>query len=412
MTILVTVFEQTAHSSGLARVVVKDIDGGADYFARWSNSFPTDPHFFPIAVWAENLEGTHSADKYKALGVNTFTNIWNGPTADQLAQLQAHGMYAIGGLDSQENNVAGHMYGDELDIFAAPCASYPPWLSPHCRNKSPLFGSPYTAPESVLAMSNAIRAKDPTRPVYMQYAKTLAVDGWGFWYLNDNDKRTYALAADILSFDYYVITDPWKPGKVWDIYDSTRLNRRYAGESKPVWPFIELSRIFEQSHIGATPAQVNAEVWNAIIGGARGIQYFNHNFFCQVIPGEAGAQGCTEHLLTSPEYAVMTQMVKSINEKILDLAPIINAPFAENYVSTNHGPNMSTMVKRFNGLNYVFAIPHAAGSRKVVFRLADALSGSVEVLYENRTLILQNGQFTDDFADENTAHFYKVSFLN
>ena len=50
--------------------------------------------------------------------------------------------------------------------------------------------------------------------------------------------------------------------------------QEWSGYVKPVWNVIETTRI--NSPQGPTPAQVEAEVWMALIHGSRGIVYFAH----------------------------------------------------------------------------------------------------------------------------------------
>lgn len=61
-------------------------------YARWKNGPPKDPSFFPLAVW---LQDPSNAEKYKALGINTYVALWEGPTDQQLAALKKSGMFVI-----------------------------------------------------------------------------------------------------------------------------------------------------------------------------------------------------------------------------------------------------------------------------------------------------------------------------
>src|SRR5262249_12595813 len=45
------------------------------------NGFPKDPSFFPIGVW---LQSPTRAMSYKAIGINTYVGLWDGPTENQL----------------------------------------------------------------------------------------------------------------------------------------------------------------------------------------------------------------------------------------------------------------------------------------------------------------------------------------
>jgi hypothetical protein len=44
-------------------------DAPASPYAKWTHGFPTDPNFFPLAVWLQSSR--HAADYAKA-GINTY----------------------------------------------------------------------------------------------------------------------------------------------------------------------------------------------------------------------------------------------------------------------------------------------------------------------------------------------------
>ena len=82
------------------------------------NGFPTDAGFFPIGVW---LQSPAHAANYKAIGVNTFVGLHEGPTEQQLAALAQQNMFAIAaqndvGLKSVNRHIIkAWMQGDEPD---------------------------------------------------------------------------------------------------------------------------------------------------------------------------------------------------------------------------------------------------------------------------------------------------------
>ena len=54
-------------------LALRAVDGGPAYYGKWANSLPTDPSFFPIAVYQETLTDTApDAAKYKSIGVNGY----------------------------------------------------------------------------------------------------------------------------------------------------------------------------------------------------------------------------------------------------------------------------------------------------------------------------------------------------
>src|SRR5262249_37376157 len=60
--------------------------GGATYYAKFLHGPPSDPSFFPIAVW---LQSPDRAKDYAAIGINTYVGLYKGPTEDMLTTLAA-----------------------------------------------------------------------------------------------------------------------------------------------------------------------------------------------------------------------------------------------------------------------------------------------------------------------------------
>jgi hypothetical protein len=379
------------------------IDGGADYFARWSNSFPTDPGFFPIGVWNETLAELSWIPQYRDLGINTFVGLYNGVTTPMLEAIRAAGMYVVGGAVGPASDpgsvIAARTFADEPDGRYICDEPQPSWLAQRCAG---VRGS-HTFASSVAAMSDEVARRDPTRPVFNQYTKPVALPGYRSPH-SASDLRVFARAGDITSFDYYPISDPWNPGEVWDLYDATRQVRSLANRSQPVWVFIETSYIFPETwgqRRSPTPAQVQAEVWQAIIGGARGIEYFNHNFYEQ-----DHRQPPTQHLLIEPAYATMAQAVREVNQRVRRLAPVINAPFAEGFVVANGTVNV--MTKYHRGSLYIFAATAQHGDQQVTFTVRGVDTATAVVLDERRNLRVSNGRFVDTFRGGTGVHVYRI----
>ena len=378
------------------------IDGGADYFSQWENSFPTEPSFFPIGVWNETLAELSWVRQYRDLGINTFVGLYNGATTAMLDEIRSQGMYAILGASGPSTDpgsvMAARHFADEPDGIYV-CSWVESFLQPLCTG---VVGQ-YTDATAVAAMSDEVQRRDPTRPVFNQYTKPVALP-W-YWSPHDrNDLEIYATAGDITSFDYYPVSDPWTPGEVWDLYTATRHVRELADYSRPVWVFIETSYIFPETwgnRQSPTPQQIQAEVWQAIIGGARGIEYFNHNFYEQ-----DPSQPPTQHLLIEPAYAEVASAVKQVNERVNRLAPVINAPFARGAVVSDPGVNV--MAKFHDGALYVFAAIAQDDSASIGFELTGVQQGTVEVLDEGRTLELVDGRFSDDFVGGTGVHVYRI----
>src|SRR5262245_56811018 len=66
--------------------------GGAAYYARWSHGPPSDNSFLPISVW---LQTPSNATRYRQVGINFFTGLYQGPTESQLSTLASASMPTI-----------------------------------------------------------------------------------------------------------------------------------------------------------------------------------------------------------------------------------------------------------------------------------------------------------------------------
>jgi hypothetical protein len=45
---------------------------------------PRTPDSFPLAVW---LQASNNAERYPAIGINTYVGLWRGPSEEQLDAL-------------------------------------------------------------------------------------------------------------------------------------------------------------------------------------------------------------------------------------------------------------------------------------------------------------------------------------
>ena len=172
-------------------------------------------------------------------------------------------------------------------------------------------------------------------------------------------------------------------------------------DALPIWNFVEvgwpLTETEAQGARAIQPAEITAAVWHSIIAGARGIIYFNHSF---------GGPNTTQHCLREPEYAAVRAAVRRTNQLIAQLAPELNAPFADGFVSAS--PSVRTMAKFHESKYYVFAGSKENVASKPTFSLSGIDIGEATVIGENRTISISNGRFSDSFGDGNAIHIYRI----
>ncbi len=368
-------------------------EGGSSYYSRWKKGPSSDPGYFPIAVWLQNPS---NADAYRAIGINTFVGLWEGPTEEQLGLLAAGEMpvlcsqNATGLASSRGSMIKGWTHGDEPD---------------NAQPDGTGGWGPPVATSIIISGYQSIAAADSTRPVFLNLGQGVAWDGWygrGIRTNHPEDYAEYIKGADIVSFDFYPVNtqDAAVKGKLWLVaYGVDRL-REWSNYKKPVWNWIECTD-FNGSGRKPTPSEVKAEVWMSIIHGSMGIGYFTHIFSPAFI--EAG-------LLSE---AQMASAVATINDQITSLAPVLNTRSVTNGVtvaSSNADVPVDMMLKRYNGETYLFAVSMRPGITTAKFTLRSfPENAEAEVIGENRIKIISNGIMRDSFTDY-SVHLYRISF--
>jgi len=368
-------------------------------YARWKHGPPTDPSWFPIAVW---LQDPRNAKRYQEAGINLYVGLWKGPTEEQLALLREAGMPVIcaqndvGLAHLDDPIIVGWMHGDEPDnaqVIGRDDAG-------HLR-----YGSCMPPGEIIERYRHMVTA-DPDRPVLLNLGQGVANDSWrgrGSG-AHPDDYYTYVKGCDIVSFDVYPVAGLNRPDLLWYVAKGiARLrlwvewNRSVAGP-KIIWNCIETTRISNEKH-KPTPLQVRAEVWMSLIHGSQGIIYFVHQF---------KPTFCEEALLEDPE---MLAAVTTINRQIHELAPVLNSPTLHDAVtvrSSNFDVPIAAMVKRYEGMIYLFAVAMADSPTTGSFNLSGVSSeATAEVLWEDRFLHLHGGCFEDGF-DGYGVHIYRI----
>lgn len=293
-----------------------------------------------LAVW---LQSPSNAPRFKDIGINLYVGLWQGPTEEQLAALKAAGMPVIcdqneiGLRHKDDPTILAWMHGDEPDNAQS---------LPDGRG----YGPPIP-PEKISEDYLLLRKKDPRRPVFLNLGQAVAWDAWygrGERTNHPEDYPNYAKGCDIASFDIYPACHDHADvaGKLWYVAYGVRRLRAWVQDKKPVWACIETTRISNLER-KASPAQVRAEVWMALISGARGILYFSHQFKPEFI--EAG-------LLADP---AMAEELSRTNFEITKLAEVLASPTIASGGEVGPGKPESGvlwMKKRSGAKTYLFAV--------------------------------------------------------
>lgn len=377
-------------------------EGGPSYYAKWPKGPSTDPNVFPIAVW---LQQPKNLEAFRGVGINLFIGLWEGPTEEQLATLATGNMPVF----CDQNQVG--LTGANAGVIRS-------WAHQDEPDNAQNGTQDPVPTGDIITGYEAMVAQDATRPVYLNLGQGVATDLWfgrGNRTGHPEDYAEYAKGADIVSFDVYpmnVFPYTGDPNATWfkDYYDAVAQNlwyvaegvkrlREWTGNAKPVWTWLESTNIEGNSQYALTPVHVKAEVWMALVHGARGIGYFSHQF------SPFSETGLLDD-------AQMAAGVKAINAQVAELAPVLNTQTVKNGVTTsssNAAVPVSAMVKRAGGYTYVFAVGMRPGDTTATFTLRGfAGDATVEVLGESRTAPAKDGVFEDGFAGH-AVHLYKVA---
>ncbi len=355
--------------------------------ARCANGLPDDGSFFPIAVW---LQSPTHATEYRAIGVNLYLGLDNGPTEEQLAVLSANGMFVIAnqnqvGLTSKNRGVIkGWLYErDEPD------------------NAQPIGGGRYgpCVPAAEVAQRvREIKSRDPTRPVMVGFGQAVADPHWVGRGSCTGDMGYYEIArqgADIVGFDIYPVgsDSPEVKGKLEYVAHGVDFLREKAPAGQAVWNAIETTAL-DPAH-PVRPDQVRSEVWMSIIHGSAGIVYFVHEF--KPIFGENA-------IFRHPD---VVDGVRATNKLIENLAPVLNSKTVDGRVATTSAEPISTMVKEYGSAIYLFAVVMNQRPTDARFKLGGVRDGVAEVLGEYRRVPVLNGVIEDHFVGYG-VHIYKM----
>jgi len=254
-----------------------------------------------------------------------------------------------------------------------------------------------TTPSELFDRDDAVKALDPTRV-------TTQADG-------------VRAASPVSNYEDYVLcTDNFLP----EIYP-VRLDGEGSGDQcvaqticdmkrcwtdiaqanaapRSVWPIIQYFQGWGWKRF-PTWDELNAMSWASIIHGANGITWYTYGGTV-----EPEKKKFNYGVTTSPErWANISRLAT----RIRDLSPVLlertgAQPAAPKVLS---GPakdplendSISFLLKVHDGKSYLFTVNSSSEPVKAAFPLPN-VKGNAEVLFEDRSVSVENGELTDDFA--------------
>jgi hypothetical protein len=189
----------------------------------------------------------------------------------------------------------------------------------------------------------------------------------------------YARLADIAGFDLYPLghcsTD------LGAVYDAQVAFQRLAG-AMPTFQWIETGPI-KPTYCGGfqmQPAELRAEVWLAVAGGARGIGYFTHTW--------------------SPEHASfdvsanLQHELARVNSLLAAVKPALVGTTVPSAVDTTA---VKVIARRSGGSLYVIAVNASRSPINAKIHVPGLATRAVSVFGERRTVAAGDARFSDAF---------------
>jgi hypothetical protein len=445
-----------SNSNSPSAVTLREIDGGPAYFSRINrNSAWMDDHIL-LGAWLEQPANATEVGYDRATGDNIYWSLagtgsvcGGAPCVASYQTIRKGGMHVSAPSEAADSGSESVAYEgtDEPDMNFGP--GWDSWnrAADSCVPAGGKCG--YT-------VAHFFYAGKPASLGSLDYPAdgTVKQQGYGkgvlFWETS-KQAAEFLKFSDILSADSYWMTDsslglpseggcaffPDNPvicdngsGKGLTraqrqlpanyAYNVTELEKLQArnGSSKPIVVDIETGCPFVNSDSCTTPDAMTAAAWHALIAGARGIIWFQHNFggpcidFRTIIDGSNPAShpyNCQQ----SPNVTLhqMVTVLTQFNSRVNCLNIVLLSPFADGYVHS--GNDVSYMAKHSDGKFYIFAASGKPGvpppsNQKVTFSIARAHNCRVTVLYEHRSIPVVNGKFSDLFKGIDSVHIYRV----
>jgi hypothetical protein len=336
----------------------------------------TGPPEFLIGVWGQP---SNYAWKWKQRGVNTMVaaELMGGriPMSKWDEEVTANGLYMIRQPsskpenDSKYSNLLAWMAPDEPDVH-------------------------HTDPEDTQKAYDRLKRINPDIPVFMNFS-----GGHVVGYQERNWKHPYpewVASADWISNDIYPVAGwnlPNRLGLVGEAVDRLRA----VDPAKPQFAFIETSDQglpWNLNAPGPTRDQFRAEIWNAVIHGARGIVFFPDQFKPKF-----------EYDKTPPE---VIEEMKLQADRLKAMSGALLAKLDPKGYEIEVPDGMEATVRVHKGKTYLIVLNFKSKFKgEVRIKVGGVPDGRAEVHGEGRSVEIKGGEIVDDFEGY-TPHVYVV----
>lgn len=230
------------------------------------------------------------------------------------------------------------------------------------------------------------------------------------------DLRPYCAACDITGLDIYPVSYP--PGKnsllttnkeLSMVGDYTKMMMDVSQGKMPVWMVLQIawSGVVKTNATLRFPTffEERFMVYQAIINGARGLNFFGGNLEAAMSP-EDRALGWNWHF--------WNRVLKPVVEEVgthSPLAPALVAPDSKLPIQQNQGGTIEFCVREVGSDIYVLACKREGATVQAEFSGLPPVQPDAELMYESPRMVhVKDGKFTDWFGpfEVHVYHFHRL----
>jgi hypothetical protein len=310
---------------------------GPSYYTKFANGPSTSTSYFPIGTYEMDITNSVNASRMNGMGINFIDQEYSGGCIAELdasfangtrEQVNPEGSGCPAGASGTFSNPLGDFAGDThtgsvfgYALFDEPNGGTGPYSMQTCTTlgTAPIVSNPSQDTCAVAAINdeNTLHTADPTRTIWGNFTKdvfpwneypasswstancgsgTLAAQTghagsvtWSGCFEKHNSMVVSGL--DLMSADIYPWADPYEASNTnmdsgcnnnsghcgaWvDGFAVDRIKALRPGT--PPWMFLGMTRSTDSQDV-ETPRMLNADVWDTIAHGARGIVWWTADF--------------------------------------------------------------------------------------------------------------------------------------
>ena len=337
----------------------------------------TTPNFFPVGVY---VQPTSNFGLWKGRGVNTVIDVPQGNDAVAWnAAAEQQGLYMIRAASSDPASDKNN-----------------PWLLAWSLGDEP-EGNGVSA-STLISQYQQLKSVDANIPVQVNFVggSILGLQGS----CNQSCYLAYGPAFDWGSNDIYPVTGWGAPNNLtWVGQAVSKMLQWFP--NRPEFAYIETSNQllpWIPNDTGPTAGQVRAEIWDALIHGAHGIEYF---------PLACPNGGSCSFSFDATPSSVVTEITAQ-DALMQNLAAPLLAPLNPNNLSVSVSSSLEASWRVVGNTKYAIVLNT---SNSTVNNASIGLTGfsdtQAPVYNESRTVSITNNTITDSFTPYQ-VHIYQL----